>query len=181
MIMINKEPMMRYPLISAAALAAVLSVSPAIAHITLEQREAAIGGSYKAVFRVPHGCGTSATVKVRVRIPDGVVAVKPMPKPGWQIEAVKGAYGKSYAVYHSNVSEGVKEIAWSGRLPEDYYDEFVLSVFLTDDLAAGTTLYFPVVQECESGVHRWIEIPQDGKSAADYKEPAPGLKLLPKR
>jgi periplasmic copper chaperone A len=38
-----------------------------------------------------------------------------------------------------------------------------------------------VVRECESGVHRWIEIPQDGKSAADYKEPAPDVKLLLKQ
>jgi uncharacterized protein YcnI len=36
------------------------------------------------------------------------------------------------------------------------------------------------VQECEKGVHRWIEIPVAGKTAADYPEPAPGLKLLRK-
>ena len=85
-------------------------------------------------------------------------------------------------MFHSTtVTEGAKEVAWTGRLPDDNYDELVLSVYLTDDLVPGRTLYFPVVQECESGVHRWIEIPEDGKSAADYKEPAPGLKLLPKR
>jgi uncharacterized protein YcnI len=38
----------------------------------------------------------------------------------------------------------------------------------------------PVVQECEKGIHRWIEIPAEGKSADDYKEPAPGIKLLPR-
>jgi uncharacterized protein YcnI len=36
-----------------------------------------------------------------------------------------------------------------------------------------------VVQECEKGVHRWIEIPAAGKTASDYKEPAPALKLVP--
>lgn len=159
-----------------------LIVSPASAHITLERQEAAVGASYKAVFRVGHGCGTSPTLKVRVRIPDGVINVKPMPKPGWQVETVKGKYDKSYTMFHSvTVIEGVKEIAWTGRLPDENYDELVLSVYLTDDLVPGKTLYFPVVQECESGVHRWIEIPQEGKSAADYKEPAPGLKLLPKK
>jgi uncharacterized protein YcnI len=152
------------------------------AHVTLERQEAAVGAPYKAVFRVPHGCGTSPTVKVRVRIPDGVIAVKPMPKPGWQIETVKAKYDKTYTMFHDiAVGEGVREVAWSGRLPDENYDELVLSVYLTEDLAVGQMLYFPVVQECESGVHRWIEIPQAGKSAADYKEPAPGLKLLPKR
>ena len=159
-----------------------LIASPAGAHITLERQEAAVGASYKAVFRVGHGCGTSPTLKVRVRIPDGVINVKPMPKPGWQVETVKGKYDKSYTMFHSvTVTEGVKEVAWTGRLPDENYDELVLSTYLTDDLVPGRMLYFPVVQECESGVHRWIEIPQDGKSAADYKEPAPGVKLLPKK
>ncbi|MEJ0078490.1 MAG: YcnI family protein [Alphaproteobacteria bacterium] len=156
--------------------------SPALAHITLERQEANVGGSYKAVFRVPHGCGTSPTLKLRVRIPDGVIAVKPMPKPGWQIETIKGKYEKSYTMFHDvTVTEGVKEVSWTGRLADDNYDEMVLSVYLTEDLQPGRTLYFPVVQECESGVHRWIEIPPDGTLAGHLKEPAPGVKLLPKR
>jgi uncharacterized protein YcnI len=157
-------------------------VSAANAHITLERQEAAVGSSYKAVLRVPHGCGTSPTTRVRLRIPDGVINVKPMPKPGWQIEVVRGKYDKTYTIFHdTKVSEGVREVSWTGRLPDENYDELVLSVYVTDDLVPGQMLYFPVVQECESGVHRWIEIPEDGRSAADYKEPAPGLKLLPKR
>ncbi|UFZ02119.1 YcnI family protein [Bradyrhizobium ontarionense] len=163
-----------------AALSAVTLGAAAHAHIVLDKGEAAIGASYRATFRVGHGCGTSPTVRIRVRIPDGVVGVKPMPKPGWQLDLVKAKYDKPYAMFHGSVTEGVKEVAWSGNLPNDYYDEFVLSVYLTDDLTPGKTVYFPVVQECEDGVHRWIEIPQEGKSAADYKEPAPGLKLLPK-
>lgn len=104
-----------------------------------------------------------------------------MPKPGWQLDLVKGKYDKSYAMFHNSVTEGVKEVSWSGNLPDDYYEEFVVAVYLTDDLQPGRTLYFPVVQECENGVHRWIEIPADGKSAGDYKEPAPGVKLLPRQ
>ena len=161
-------------------LLAALIASPAGAHVTLERQEAAVGAPYKAVFRLPHGCGTSPTTRVRVRIPDGVIAVKPMPKPGWQVETVKGKYDKAYTMFHSTVTEGVKEVAWTGRLPDENYDELVLSVYLTDDLVPGRTLYFPVVQECENGVHRWIDIPADGKSPDDYETPAPGVKLLPK-
>lgn len=160
---------------------ACLLASSAQAHVTLERQEAAIGGSYRVVFRVPHGCGASPTLKLRVRIPDGVIGVKPMPKPGWQLETVRGTYAKTYTMYHSAVSEGVKEVAWTGRLADENYDEFVLSTYLTDDLKPGTVLYFPVLQECETGVHRWIEIPAEGKDAADYKEPAPGVRLLPKK
>jgi uncharacterized protein YcnI len=165
------------------ATAALLSAAntAALAHVTLETREASVGAGYKAIFRVPHGCKGSATVKLRVQIPAGVIAVKPMPKPGWSVETVKGKYDKAYSYYHgATLSEGVKEVAWSGgKLLDEHYDEFVLQAFLTTDLKPETILYFPVVQECEQGVERWIEIPEAGKTADDYEKPAPGVKLLP--
>lgn len=154
------------------------TISTAVAHVTLEQRQAQIGASYKAVLRVPHGCDGSATIALRVRIPEGVIDVKPMPKPGWTITLVKGVYATPHSLYRAQVSEGVTEIDWSGgKLPDEFYDEFVFQSFLASDLQAGQTLYFPVVQECEKGVHRWIEIPTQG---SDLPEPAPGLKLVPK-
>jgi periplasmic copper chaperone A len=168
--------------ISAVFLSAFMLPAIAVsasAHVTLEQREAPIGASYKATFKVPHGCGDSPTIRLRVQIPAGVIGVKPMPKPGWQLETVKAKYDKPYKMFHATVSEGVREVTWTGRLPDDYYDEFVLSSYLTDELTPGRTLYFPVVQECEKGTHRWIEIPEAGKD--EPREPAPGLKLLPKQ
>ncbi len=161
--------------LSAAAL-------PAAAHVTLEQREAPVGASYKAVFVVPHGCGESPTVRLSVRIPEGVIGVKPMVKPGWQIETVRGPYEKSYSYFHgATFSEGVKEVIWSGgNLPNAFFDDFVLSVFIAADLPAGKTLYFPVVQGCEKGEHRWIDPPAaHGKETAN--EPAPGVLLVPKK
>jgi uncharacterized protein YcnI len=72
----------------------------------------------------------------------------------------------------------VTEIDWSGgRLLDEDYDEFVFMSFLATDLQPGQTIYFRVVQECEKGVHRWIDIPAAG---SEDPEPAPGLKLLPK-
>ena len=41
-------------------------------------------------------------------------------------------------------------------LPDAFYDEFVLTGFIGDEASAGQTMYFPVVQECEKGVCRWI-------------------------
>jgi uncharacterized protein YcnI len=162
-------------------LAMTLAASSANAHVTLENRQAAVGSYYKAVFGVPHGCAGSATVKIRVQIPEGVIAVKPMPKPGWSLETIKGKYSTSYELHGATISEGVKEVLWSGgKLADDNYDEFVLATFLTGSLKPNTTLYFPVVQECEQGVSRWIEIPQSDKPAHDSKSPAPGIKLMPK-
>jgi periplasmic copper chaperone A len=155
---------------------------PAAAHVTLETQEAKIGEPYKAVLRVPHGCEGTATTALRVRIPGGLIAVKPMPKPGWTLATTTGKYDKTYTFFHNaKLSEGVTEIVWSGgKLPDAWYDEFVFQGFVAGDLEPGRPLYFPVVQECEKGAHRWIEIPAAGKSAADYPEPAPVLRLLPR-
>ena len=157
-----------------------LSASAALAHVTLETRSAPIGSTYKAVLRVGHGCDGSPTVKVRVRIPDGVVAVKPMPKPGWELDTVESPYTQPYDYFGTPLTEGVREITWTGRLLDRHYDEFVFRAYLSEALTPDTTLSFPTVQECEQGVERWIEIPAAGKSADDYKSPAPGVRLRPK-
>lgn len=170
-----------FRLMFAAALAAI--TTPALAHITLEQREAPVGGSYKAVLKVPHGCKGSPTTAIRVKIPDGMIAVKPMPKPGWTISTTRGKYQKTYEHFHNaKLSEGVVEIGWSGgSLSDEHYDEFVFQGFFAADLKPDTTLYFPVVQECAQGIHRWIEIPAAGKTGGDLEQPAPDLKLLPRK
>jgi periplasmic copper chaperone A len=169
-------------LVLGAAGAAVF-VCTASAHVTLETAEAPVGAPYKAVLRVPHGCEGSPTTALRVRIPEGMIAVKPMPKPGWTVETVTGKYGKSYSYFHgATLTEGVTEVRFSGgRLPDAFYDEFIFAAFVAGDLEPGKLLHVPVVQECEKGVHRWIEIPAAGKSPADLTEPAPALRVLPKR
>jgi len=162
----------------ALAAAGLMSVTcPAAAHITLEQRQASPGTFYKAVFAVPHGCSESATIRIRITIPDGVILVKPMVKPGWKVETIRGAYPKPYSSLRgAKMTEGVREVSWSGKLPDSFYDEFVLTTFLSSDLAAGGTLYFPVIQTCKKGEHRWIEIPTESNHPS---EPAPALKLVP--
>jgi periplasmic copper chaperone A len=159
-----------------------LATSPVSAHVSLETKQATVGASYKAMFAVPHGCAGSPTVKIRVQIPEGVIAVKPMPKAGWSVDVVEGQYSIEYDYHGNKVSSGAKEVVWSGgKLPDHNYDEFVISTFLTDGLKPNTTLYFPVVQECEKGVSRWIEIPAEGAAhSQEGKSPAPGVKLLPK-
>ena len=168
-------------LVRVAIIAAIAFASaPAFAHVTLEQGEAPVSGFYKAIFRVPHGCDGSATTKLTVHIPEGVISVKPMVKPGWTLEVKRGAYAKLYSYMHgAKFTEGPKEIIWSGgKLPDAYYDEFVLSTFISGELPSGDMLYFPVVQECEKGEHRWIEIPT-GNAGEKLGDPAPGLKLQP--
>lgn len=158
-----------------------LAISAASAHVTLEPRQASVAGYAKLVFAVPHGCDGSATTKVRVQIPEGVIAVKPMPKPGWSLDTIKGSYVADYELHGKKISAGVKEVVWSGgKLLDDNFDEFAVAAYLTAGLKPNSTMYFPVVQECEHGVNHWSDIPQQGQRDHGHtKFPAPGLKLTP--
>jgi periplasmic copper chaperone A len=169
--------------IAAGLLAALLVSWPAGAHVLLDGKEAAVGADYKAVFVVPHGCAGSATVKLRVQIPEGVIVAQAEPKTGWTIDTMRGKYAGEYDVRGAKVAEGIKEVAWSGgKAPDKTREEFVIDTFLTDGLKPDTTLYFPVVQECERGVSRWIEIPPGGAAHShEGKWPAPGVRLTPKQ
>jgi uncharacterized protein YcnI len=176
---IFRQVPLRQALLGAAV--ALAAICPAFAHVTLETAQAAVGAGYKAVLRVGHGCEGSPTTAIRIRIPDGIIAVKPMPKPGWKLDVVNGKYGKPYEVGHGvKIDEGVKEISWSGgNLPEAFYDEFVFTATIAADMKAGQSVYFPTVQQCEKGVHRWIEQPAAGGHGAEQGEPAPALLLVP--
>lgn len=166
-------------LLTAGGMLASVAASAA-AHPGLQDKEARVGAPYRAVLSIPHGCDGSATVKVRVVVPEGMIGVKPMPKPGWTVTTVRGPYARSYPNYHGKtLTEGVKEITWTGNLPDDFFDEFVFSGFLANTLQAGETLHVPTYQECEKGAYQWIEIPVPGQNPHALASPAPGVKLLP--
>lgn len=136
----------------ALALSATVLARPVLAHATLEVQEAVVGTTYRAVLRVPHGCGNEATHTVRVQIPEGFFNVKPMPKVGWKLSTVTGPYATAYENHGSQVTEGVQEIVWSeGNLPNEWYDEFIFRGTFAGDLPVDQPFYFPAVQECANG------------------------------
>ena len=71
-----------------------------------------------------------------------MIAIKPMPKPGWSVETVKGKYAAEYELHGSKLTEGVKEVIWSGgKLADDNYDEFIMASFLTPAEAEQHALF----------------------------------------
>jgi len=163
-----------------ASLVPALLPATVDAHVTLEVREAVAGSYYTAGLQVGHGCSGSPTKSVRVQIPGGFSSVKPQPKAGWKLATVKAKLDTPLDNGHGGkITETVREVVWSGgRLLDEHFDVFVLRAKLPEK--GGDVIYFPVVQECEKGVNRWIEIPAAGKSRRDLKQPAAELKLLPK-
>lgn len=168
--------------LEAAALAAMILAVPgaALAHVSLQAKEAPAASYYKAVLQVGHGCEGSPTTEIRVKVPDGMQSAKPMPKAGWQVEAIEDKLAEPYESHGRTITEDVTEIRWTGgSLPDAHYDEFVFRAKLPDR-PADTVLYVPVVQVCEQGESRWIEIPAEGQDPHDLKEPAPSMRLTGK-
>jgi uncharacterized protein YcnI len=162
----------------AATAAICLAFSHAAsAHVTATVDNGAAGSYFQTSFRVPHGCTGSPTIAIRIKIPDGVIAVKPQLKPGWALEIKRRALLQPVDAGHGvQIVDTVDEVIWRGGPLEDaYYDDFGVVMKLPE--ASGQTLWFPLVQECQQGVHRWIEIPADGQNWGDLREPAPFVKV----
>ncbi len=161
--------------LGAGALGLALSAAPALAHVTANPDEAPAGGYTYSQFRVGHGCEASPTTKVTIFIPDGVVSVKPEIEPGWRVETKLGAI-TPYDNHGEQITEGVKEVSFTADtpLPDDRMTQFGISMKMPDK--AGTTISFPVVQMCEKGETRWIDIPVEGQEEPEH--PAPGIKLV---
>jgi len=159
-------------------LAAPLSVP---AHVVLEYQVAPAHTSYRATFKVGHGCGDSPTRQVRVAIPAGVTDARPMPKPGWTLETERGPLPQPVVHHGRTLTEGVVRVTWTARSPADqlaadHYDEFVVAVRTP---AQPGPVYWPVTQVCENGRLDWTEVPRAGQKLSDLKSPAALLEVLP--
>lgn len=158
-----------------------LNALPAAAHVTLEYRVANAGSTYKATFKVSHGCGASPIKQIVVTIPAGVETAKPMPKAGWTLEVSRAKLAASRDDHGKAATEDVTRISWAAKAPADYlqndwYDEFVLQAKLP---ANAGTIYWPVSQICEEGKVDWTEVPKAGQKLGDLKNPAAALELMP--
>lgn len=176
----NRTMQFAFRRLAIIVLAAVSFGLPASAHITFENKEVKPGATVKFVLRVPHGCDGAATTAVRIALPESLSDAKPQPKPGWTLSLVtENVQSASATPGHGHGGTGnLKEIAWTGgRLEDAHYDEFVFRAGISK--AATGRIFVPVVQQCDGGTARWIEIPTDGGSSDDLKYPAPSVRVEP--
>lgn len=155
---------------------ALLLTGTAQAHITLDQPAAPAGSSYRATFKVGHGCDGAATTVITVTLPEGLRGAKPMPKPGWTLSTTRRPLKAPYESHGKAITDELAEVRWTANTPADalpdaWYDEFVLRASLP---AAPGELWFAVRQTCTQGEWNWAEKP----SAANPKPRAPAVKLL---
>ncbi len=150
------------------------------AHVVLDESAALAGTSYRAAFRVGHGCAGSPTTAIKVFIPAGFSGAKPMPKPGWSLAVRLARLDTPYRSHGREVTEDVAEVTWTAQsresaLPDAWYDEFVLHGSLS---AKAGPMWFRVLQTCESGSLDWAEIPATGTSTRGLKSPAALLEVI---
>lgn len=154
--------------------AALLSAT-AHAHITLDQPTAPAGSSYRATFKVGHGCDGAATTVITVTLPEGLRGAKPMPKPGWTLTTTRRPLKAPYDSHGKAITDELAEARWTANTPADalpdaWYDEFVVRASLP---AEPGELWFAVRQTCTQGEWHWAEKP----SADNPKPRAPAVRL----
>lgn len=146
------------------------------AHVVLETPVVLSSFYYKAVFKVSHGCDRSATKQVIIEVPEGFRGAKPMVKPNWDIKIQREKLLKPFTSHGKTITEDVAKIEWNnGNLPSEFYDEFV--IVGQAPMTVGQ-YYWKVTQICESGKLEWSEVPTEGKTLKDYKNPAVLLKVI---
>ena len=160
---------------------AVGLLGSASAHVVLEYQVAPAGASYKATFKVGHGCGGSPTRQIAVDIPAGMRGARPMPKPGWTLDVQREKLAQPYTSHGRSITEDVVRVTWTAKTPDDmlqsaHYDEFALVAQAPEQ--AGT-VYWPVRQVCAEGRNDWVDVPKAGQKLSDLKSPAAALEILP--
>jgi copper(I)-binding protein len=140
----------------ALGLCALGALSPAVAHVSLQQASAEPGSAYRAVLRVGHGCDGSPTTGIAVQLPPEFAGAQPQPRPGWTLTH-KGA-----------------EVRWTAdskqaALAPDARGEFVVDGKLP---ATSGPLWLKVRQTCEQGRIDWNQVPARGTSVEGMKTPA---------
>jgi uncharacterized protein YcnI len=152
-----------------AAVAAALLAPSAAAHVTLNPDALPADSFSRFAVRVPTERGVP-TVKVTLRIPEGLTFVSFQPKPGWTRTVQMVKLAKPITMEGETVTERVGTVTWSGgSIGPGEFDEFGMSAHVPN--SPGRELVFPAVQTYSNGeVVRWIGDP-------DADEPAPRVKL----
>ena len=162
-----------------AFLLTALFASAAHAHVTLDQPTAPAGSSYRATFKVGHGCDGAATKAIVITLPDGLRGAKPMSKAGWTLTTTRRPLKTPYESHGKPVTDELAEVRWTANTPADFlqdawYDEFVVRASLP---AEPGEVWFAVRQTCTEGEWNWAERPSADNPRP--RSPAVRLKVLP--
>ena len=125
------------------ALAALIAVPAASAHVTLNPREWEAGGFARFSVRVPNERPDAATTEVTVQFPDNVISASFQPVPGWERTVTMVTLDTPIEGEDGEITEKIDSVTWSGgRIEPGEFQEFGVSFQVPED-AAGSSLVFP--------------------------------------
>lgn len=163
----------------AAALVGLLAV-PALAqaHVSLHPNEVPTGSFATLQIRVPNESENANTVKLAVQFPPGFLDVSPEYMPGWSAKVVTTKLAKPVKTSDGEVTEGVKEVVWTGhgeqgKIPPGQFLAFPISTEIPGK--AGEELAFKTLQYYDDGeIVRWIGGPESEQPAPQIDVTAEG-------
>lgn len=161
---------------SGAAVMILAAAAGASAHVGVTPDKTGANSYALLTFGIPHGCEDSGTTRVAITLPAELNDAQPTVNPNWTVEKVTEQLAEPRKLADgTSITKRTSQIVYTARTPLDHElrDALVLSVKLPD--AAGSTLYFPTLQTCETGQTDWSEIAKDGQDAHSLKAPAPSV------
>ncbi|XAS68517.1 YcnI family protein [Micrococcaceae bacterium Sec5.7] len=150
----------------------------ASAHVGVTPDTTAANSHALLTFGIPHGCDGSATTKVTITLPAELNDAQPTVNPNWSVEKVTEQLpGPRKLADGSSITKRTSKIVYTAKAPlsPELRDALVLSAKLPD--AAGTTLYFPTLQNCEQGQTDWSQIAKAGQDPHSLEAPAPSVTI----
>lgn len=141
---------------------ACFAASAVHAHVTLPPGGATAGTVYPAAFRVGHACrDAAATTAITVRVPPGFTPLDAPARPGWTISVTP------------------TEVSWTASSPQAALPAKERTSFVVRGRLAATpaTLWFKVLQVCDTGRADWAEVPAREGDKPEF--PAARLDVLP--
>jgi periplasmic copper chaperone A len=168
---------MKKTAVAAVAAAALAVPAAAPAHVSVNPDELTAGSFAKVDVRVPNESDTKGTIRVSLRLPDGVYTLRYQRVPGWKTKLYRKQLDEPVDLGNGfQVDEQFTRVVWTARKPKrdrigpGQFQDFPLSLRVPDG-AAGTQLAFPAIQDYQGGDRvKWT-------GAADSDRPAPRVTL----
>jgi uncharacterized protein YcnI len=168
---------MRSILTSAVLALGVLFATSAVAsaHVGMSVDNTAAGAFVNARVSVPHGCEGKGTTKISIAFDHDQAYVTPYEAAGWESAVEMTKLDEPMEAAHGEVTEVVSEVSYTrtgAALPDGTGSAMYISMQLPED-AAGESLAYPIIQECEGGLQTdWVEVAAEGEDPHELDKPA---------
>ncbi|KAK4521791.1 uncharacterized protein ATC70_004327 [Mucor velutinosus] len=166
-----------------ASVATVLFATVTNAHLSMTVSKAVDNTYLTTAVRVPHGCQSangSPTRAITVTLPAGVMRAQFENIAGWNITTESEAVDPPVTMGSSQITSRVKTVRWEGGpLPQGQYKDFGMRIFLpaAKDDSKSELIFFPVLQECETGRDLWNQIPDTEGYNHELQRDAPHIEI----